>query len=238
MELTAGGTGYKTEAGESTGTRTVGTTGGGGGQSLTLDITIASGVITAIEINNQGNGYVLNSVGGIDGANGSGWTFNITAVIGTLETRKADGQTKVGATTSYMDCVYEVTSCETVTVTNTSIGATSLNGPYTGLTTDVRRVFCNIAGIATDNFDSSLITFDSNKTGVGTVTWDTQSQPTYTGTILSMANQGKYSWGKLTVVRGDSKIYNYYGDNGVIGLQTSGMVTRYNPLEYKDYVIS
>ena len=78
--LAAGGTGYKTAAGETTGTRTVGTTGGGGGQALTLDITIASGVITAIEINNQGTGYVLNSVGGIDGANGSGCTFNITEV--------------------------------------------------------------------------------------------------------------------------------------------------------------
>ena len=238
VELTAGGSGYKTESGATTGTRTVGTTGGGGGQGLTLDITIASGVITAIEINVQGAGYILNSVGGLNVSPGSGCTFNIIGVYGTLETKKTDGTTKVGATTSYMDCVYQVASCETVTVTNASIGATTMNGPYTGLTTDVRRVFCNIAGIATDNFDSSLITFDSNKTGVGTVTWDTQSQPTYTGTILSMANQGKYSWGKLTVVRGDSKIYNYYGDNGVIGLQTSGMVTRYNPLEYKDYVIS
>ena len=238
VELTAGGSGYKTESGATTGTRTVGTTGGGGGQGLTLDITIASGVITAIEINVQGAGYILNSVGGLNVYPGSGCTFNIIGVYGTLETKKTDGTTKVGATTSYMDCDYQVASCETVTVTNASIGATTMNGPYTGLTTDVRRVFCNIAGIATDNFDSSLITFDSNKTGVGTVTWDTQSQPTYTGTILSMANQGKYSWGKLTVVRGDSKIYNYYGDNGVIGLQTSGMVTRYNPLEYKDYVIS
>jgi len=238
VELTAGGTGYKTEAGETTGTRTVGTTGGGGGQSLTLDITIASGVITAIEINNQGTGYVLNSVGGIDGANGSGCTFNITEVIGTLETRKTDGQTKVGATTSYMDCVYQVASAETVTVTNASIGATSLNGPYTGLTTDVRRVFCNIAGIATDNFDSTLLTFDSNKTGVGTVTWDTQNTSSYSGSIIHMPNQGKYSWGKITVARADSKTYNYYGDNGVIGLQTSGMVIRYNPLEASDYVIS
>ena len=113
-----------------------------------------------------------------------------------------------------------------------------MNGPYTGLTTDVRRVFCNIAGIATDNFDSTLIQFDSNKTGVGTVTWDTQNTSTYTGTIVSMPNQGKYSWGKITVARADSKTYNYYGDNGVIGLQTSGMVTRYNPLEPSDYVIS
>ena len=137
-----------------------------------------------------------------------------------------------------MDCVYEVASGETVTVTNASIGATSLNGPYTGLTTDVRRVFCNIAGIATDNFDSTLLTFDSNKTGVGTVTWDTQNTSTYTGTIIHMPNQGKYSWGKITVARADSKTYNYYGDDGVIGLQTSGMVTRYNPLEPSDYVIS
>ena len=238
VELTAAGSGYKTAGGESTGTRTVATTGGGGGSGLTLDLTIESGAITAIAINAQGAGYVLNSVGGLNVSPGSGCTFNITGVYGTLETRKTDGNTKVGATTSYMDCIYQVASAETVTVTNTSIGATGINGPFTGLTTDVRRVFCNIAGIATDNFDSTLLTFDSNKTGVGTVTWDTQNTASYTGTILSMPNQGQYSWGKLTIVKSDSKTYSYYGDNGVIGLQTSGMVTRYNPLESSDYVIS
>jgi len=238
VELTAGGSGYKTAAGLTSGTRTVATTGGGGGSGLTLDLTIESGAVTAIAINVQGAGYVLNSVGGLSVSPGSGCTFNITGVYGTLETKKADGTTKVGATTSYMDCVYEVASCQTVTVTNTSIGATSLNGPYTGLTTDVRRVFCNIAGIATDNFDSTLITFDSNKTGVGTVTWDTQNAATYTGTIVSMANIGQYSWGKINVARTDSKVYSTYTDNGVVGLTTSGMITRYNPLEMKDYVIT
>ena len=51
---------------------------------------------------------------------------------------------KVGATTSFLDCVYQVASAETVTVTNASIGATGINGPFNGLTTDVRRLFCNI----------------------------------------------------------------------------------------------
>ncbi len=157
---------------------------------------------------------------------------------GVLETRKTDPTIKVGATTSFLDCVYQVASAETVTVTNASIGATGINGPFTGLTTDVRRVFCNIAGISTQNFSSTIITFDSNKTGVGTVTWDTQDFVTYSGVITVSPNLGNYSWGKIIIGTSDTHFFNAYPDNGIAGLSTSTVITRYNPMQMRDYVIS
>ena len=167
-------------------------------------------------------------------ANNTNYTFG----DGTLETRKTDTTTKVGATTSFLDCVYQVASAETVTVTNASIGATGINGPFTGLTTDVRRVFCNIAGISTENFSSTYFKFDQNKTGVGTVTFDTQNITTYSGTIAVSPNLGHFSWGKITVQRKEGNTFTYYGDNGISGLSTSTVITRYNPLKMKEYVIS
>ena len=157
---------------------------------------------------------------------------------GVLETRKTDPTIKVGATTSFLDCVYQVASAETVTVTNASIGATGINGPFTGLTTDVRRVFCNIAGISTQNFSSTIITFDSNKTGVGTVTWDTQDFVTYSGLISISPNMGNFSWGKIIIGTSDTHFFNAYPDNGIAGLSTSTVITRYNPMQMRDYVIS
>jgi len=167
-------------------------------------------------------------------ANNTNYTFG----DGTLETRKTDSTIKVGATTSFLDCVYQVASAETVTVTNASIGATGINGPFTGLTTDVRRVFCNIAGIGTENFSSTYFKFDQNKTGVGTVTFDTQNITTYSGTITVSPNLGHFSWGKITVQRKEGNTFTYYGDNGISGLSTSTVITRYNPLKMKEYVIS
>ena len=157
---------------------------------------------------------------------------------GVLETRKTDPTIKVGATTSFLDCVYQVASAETVTVTNASIGATGINGPFTGLTTDVRRVFCNISGISTQNFSSTIITFDSNKTGVGTVTWDTQDFVTYSGLISISPNMGNFSWGKIIIGTSDTHFFNAYPDNGITGLSTSTVITRYNPMQMRDYVIS
>ena len=157
---------------------------------------------------------------------------------GVLETRKTDPTIKVGATTSFLDCVYQVASAETVTVTNASIGATGINGPFTGLTTDVRRVFCNISGISTQNFSSTTITFDSNKTGVGTVTWDTQDFVTYSGLISISPNMGNFSWGKIIIGTSDTHFFNAYPDNGITGLSTSTVITRYNPMQMRDYVIS
>ena len=270
---------------------------------------------------------------------------NLTFGSGTLETRKqSDPTVKVGATTSFLDCVYQVSSAETLTVTNASIGATGLNGPFTGLTTDIRRVFCNVAGLSTESFSSTIYKFDEDQanvvaigsmsaagangattisvgsnlftkiaignsvsiaattasspttrigivtdskiTGVNTsggtitiapgitsatvgvgntvtvpdywsptqinasivivrsglstqVTFSTQNYQTFTGIITHAPSLGEYSWGKLDFgTRTKTYAFDSYNDRGILGICSAGLVSRYNPVRFRNYVFS
>ena len=114
---------------------------------------------------------------------------------------------------------------------NTSIGIATVGSG----TTNVRRVFTNIAGLSTDNFSSSILTFDSANIGVGTATFDTRSTETYTGAILPSSYWANYSWGKIVVARDQSNNFDAYTRNGPIGLTTSTIISRSKPLEFRDY---
>ena len=49
---------------------------------------------------------------------------------------------------------------------------------------------------------------------------------------------GNYSWGRVDLTgRVQSYTYNFYGDNGVIGITTSGLVRRTNPLKFRNYIV-
>ena len=232
LAITNGGSGYKTADGEVTGTRlNVGTT-GGFGSGLRVDLTITSGVITAVVIRNQGSGYKLDDSIGLNVSPGSSCALQINKAFGTLETRgSTDTSLKVGATTSFLDCVYQVASFEDNDLLNTSIGISTVGSGKTS----VRRVFTNVAGLSTVNFSSSILTFDSGNIGVGTATFDTRSSETYAGTISPASYWANYSWGKIIVARDQSNNFDSYTGNGVIGLTTSTIVSRSKPLEYNDY---
>jgi hypothetical protein len=65
------------------------------------------------------------------------------------------------------------------------------------------------------------------------------SLPSYNNlTGLGFSNfYGEYSWGKIQVSqRSSSNQYNSYRNNGVVGLNTGGVVIRYNSLKYSGYV--
>ena len=96
-------------------------------------------------------------------------------------------------------------------------------------------MFTNIAGIGTDNFSSTILTFDSANTGVGTATFDTRSTETYTGAISFVSDVASYSWGKIVVARDQSNNFDSYTGNGMIGLTTSTIISRSKPLEFRDY---
>ena len=229
--ITNGGSGYKTADGDASGTRLNVATAGGSGNGLTLDLTIASGVITAVAIRNQGSGYKLDDSVSLNVSPGSGCALQINKAFGTLETRGTDASVVVGATTSFLDCVYQVESFEDNDLLNTSIGIATVGS---GKTT-CRRVFTNIAGLSTNNFSSSILTFDSGNIGVGTATFDTRSSETYTGAILPSSYWANYSWGKIVVARDQSNNFDAYTGNGAIGLTTSTIISRSKPLEFRDY---
>jgi hypothetical protein len=230
--ITNGGSGYKTEDGDASGTRLNVATTGGAGSGLRVDLTITSGVITAVTIRDQGSGYKLDDSVGLNVSPGSSCALQINKAFGTLETRGAtDTSVVVGTTTSFLDNVYQVESTEVVTVSNTSIGIATVGSG----TTNIRRVFTNVAGLSTDNFSSSILTFDSANIGVGTATFDTRSTETYTGTILPSSYWANYSWGKIVVARDQSNNFDAYTRNGAIGLTTSTIISRSKPLEFRDY---
>ena len=76
-----------------------------------------------------------------------------------------------------------------------------------GITTDVIRIFVNV-----DNIGSGFA---------------------YT----TAPYLGAFSWGKIDLTgRISRESFNSYNTNGVTGIGTAGLVTRYNPLKYKDYI--
>jgi hypothetical protein len=49
-------------------------------------------------------------------------------------------------------------------------------------------------------------------------------------------NMGYYSWGKIQFGgRTEPLNFNFYGNNGVIGISTGGLISRFEPLKYRDY---
>jgi len=77
-----------------------------------------------------------------------------------------------------------------------------------GVSTVGRRIFVNV---------------DTVGTGIGTTT---------------APNMGNYSWGKIVLdVRTESNDFNFYGDSGVTGITTSAIVSRFNSLKFKNYIV-
>ena len=74
--------------------------------------------------------------------------------------------------------------------------------------TDVRRIFANV---------------DTTGTGIA---------------FTEAPDMGSFSWGKIVFdTRNDAKSYNTYLQNGVTGLTTAGLITRFTPLKRKDYIV-
>jgi hypothetical protein len=70
-------------------------------------------------------------------------------------------------------------------------------------------------------FDSSSITFDSTR-----MTFDAE--------IINEI--GNFSWGRIPVSSFvPIEPFNFYNQNGITGIKTSALVTRTNPLKYRNY---
>lgn len=146
-------------------------------------------------------------------------------------TSKDTSNNIIGIGTNFVDNVYQVESVSNVSVANTAIGIATVG---TG-TTIVRRIFARISGISTITFSSTNITFDSttftfDSTGIG-------SGSGYSGGIATSNYFGNFSWGRIELTgRTKENTYNFYGNNGVGGISTSGAVKRTLPLKFQNYI--
>ena len=187
----------------------------GSGNELILDFYIPTDSFMR-DIEYVGTGITVSGIG-------TGDYFSIfSSNVDTIETINSESNTgtPIGVTTSFIDCVYQVK--DTYILEKNVIGVGS---------TTVRRVFTSISGIATDSFSSSLITFDSSL-----YTFDTRTFTVYAGGISSASNMGRFSWGKIVFGgRTQPQEFNFYGNNGIIGISSSGLLSRSEPLKYKDY---
>jgi hypothetical protein len=137
----------------------------------------------------------------------------------------------IGIGTNFVDNVYQVESISNVSVANTAIGIATVGAG----TTIVRRILARISGISTVDFSSTNITFDSttftfDSTGIG-------SGSGYSGGITTSNYFGNFSWGRIELTgRTKENAYNFYGNNGVGGISTSGAVKRTLPLRFENYI--
>ncbi len=144
--------------------------------------------------------------------------------LGTLETQRVNGN-DLGITTQFLDCTYQVSSTYLLETEVIGVGNTT-----------VRRVFANVGPISTISLSqgTNIITFDSTQ-----YTFDNNIFEIYSGGISSSRNFGHFSWGKIvftTQIKGTS--FSSYNNEGVIGLSTSTLITRNNPLKFNNYPLT
>ena len=154
---------------------------------------------------------------------------NVGTASTILRSFNVGGATTIGVGTQFVDNVYQVSDVNTVSVANTAIGISTVGTA----TTYVTRVFVNIDLFTTDSFDSSILKFDSTNTkfdsnGIGA---------TFTGNVHNAPFYGTYSWGYLELgSRTQARDFNFYGQDGLGGISTSGFIQRFNPLRDKEYL--
>ena len=126
-------------------------------------------------------------------------------------TSKDSGGNTIGIGTDFVNNVYQVQSVSNVSVASTAIGIATVG---TAVTT-IRRVNAIVSGISTISGYSGV--------GIGT-------------TAISFGN---FSWGKIVLLgRSKENTYNFYGNVGVGGISTSGVVKRTLPLKFENYIIT
>jgi hypothetical protein len=197
----------------------LGTTNIGASTQIILDLFIPSnspnriasiaGTATTLSSLSSGDFFVVSN---------SNVGISTTSII----SKRLDGS-NIGIANEFLDTIYQVSSAETVLTNVVGVG-----------TTYIRRIFSPISGIGTINFSSSSINFDSNS-----YTFDNLGVNTlYSGDISTSRYFGDFSWGKIILKsRVKDLEFNYYGNNGVIGITTSTLVKRTLPLKYSNYII-
>ena len=135
---------------------------------------------------------------------------NIGSASTSITSKDSSGNT-IGIGTNFVDNVYQVQSVSNVSVANTAIGIATVGTA----TTTIRRVNAIVSGISTISVYSGV--------GIGT-------------TSISFGN---FSWGRIELTsRTKENTYNFYGNVGVGGISTSGVVKRTLPLRFENYIIT
>ena len=261
ISISSGGVGYST-----TPTVSIGNTAQSVGLGTTAVATasITAGVVTSITLSNAGTGYTntnppqvliappssnveTNSVGSYAGDNGIVVGFGTTASGSDLQIVldlhvPAGSFMRDSSLTGTAVTISGISTNDYFMVYNSNVGlaTTSITSKDNGGST---------IGIGSEYIDNvyqvaSVSTVESNITGIGTthirrVQATVVGLGTTTGGIYTTSNyMGDYSWGRIDLTgRAQSYTYNFYGEDGVGGISTSGLVRRTNPLKFTNYIV-
>ena len=261
ISISSGGVGYST-----TPTVSIGNTAQSVGLGTTAVATasITAGVVTSITLSNAGTGYTntnppqvliappasnveTNSVGSYAGDNGIVVGFGTTASGSDLQIVldlhvPAGSFMRDASLTGTAVTISGISTNDYFMVYNSNVGlaTTSITSKDNGGST---------IGIGSEYIDNvyqvaSVSTVESNITGIGTthirrVQATVVGLGTTTGGIYTTSNyMGDYSWGRIDLTgRAQSYTYNFYGEDGVGGISTSGLVRRTNPLKFTNYIV-
>jgi hypothetical protein len=131
-----------------------------------------------------------------------------------IKSLRSDGSV-VGVGTTFIDNVYQVVSSSTVLKNIIGFGNIYTKEVVVSVNT------INNYDFRSRTFDSSSITFDSTR-----MTFDAE--------IINEI--GNFSWGRIPVSSFvPVEPFNFYNQNGITGIKTSALVTRTNPLKYRNY---
>ena len=226
--------------------------------------TISSGSVTAIAVTSPGFGYTTsnppsvliespnivkeqNSVVSYSGDSGIIVGFG-TTTTGSNKLLIFDlfiptnsylrNSTFVGAFTTTISEIttgdYFVVNSSNVSVSNTSFISLSTSGSQIGIGTtfadsvyqvnSYQTVSRNVSGIGVTNVRRVFVKVSGITTG------------SYAGSISTSTYFGDYSWGKIQLEsRSAENQFNFYGNDGFSGINTSAIVVRSTPLKYKNY---
>ncbi len=182
---------------------------------------------------------------------------NIGLAVTHFETRRTNS-TKIGICKSHFDGIYQVNNFHVTYKPVAGVGTVSVVRVFCNVAGIGSSSLTNITGIGSiglgvtsiggnidftpvaistsaATFDSTSVTFDSTL-----YSFDNQgnvSSLDFSGNVLDSAFFGRYSWGKIVVEgRTSTNEFSAYNDNGVIGINTSSLVTREKYLKYKNYI--
>jgi hypothetical protein len=99
------------------------------------------------------------------------------------------------------------------------IGTTCLDNVYQ--VQDVETLISNVNGVGNTAVVRITTNIDSYRNGF---------------TYVNGNSLGEFSWGRIGLSsRSDPKEFTFYGSNGYVGIETSGLVTRTNSLKFNNY---
>jgi len=255
VSITSGGIGY-TFAPSVTFANPVGL---GSTQRATATSSVTSGVVTSITVTTPGVGYTITNppVVLIEEPKSSGYVEDISSVTYSGDFGIISGVSTVSVGVASTGIVFDLLIPKDSFLRDSSIVGTSLT--VSGIQTGYYFVVYNsnvgsgvtslrqdgsVVSIGTSFLDNvyevssvSIAQTDAVGFGVTYVAKVTVSVKNYNGLVGTGYSNffGEYSWGRIsTPTRINPREFEYY-NNGLIGVSTSPIVERYNPLKYLNY---